>query len=193
MVARIRSIGVVLGVTTLTLLGAGAPSVSASEEAGRGNVVVALDLKVVTDLLQDENSVYAQMPAASSVSLDDPDQPGYVIDLPIYKAPADKAKTLGGFLFINVRTQAVVNLSFLTVNTQTQTVSAIASFSSTGYQGRIDIFTFAKGHRHADGFTAATLRLAKGAAQRLNQALSTQVFKERAVIGTLDMNVGKKG
>jgi len=185
--SRIGSMGIAT-VATLSLLGVGVPSVSAEEPDVRGNVVVALELTLVTDLLQDENSVYAQLPAFSSVSLDDPDQPGYVLDMPIYKTPTDKAKTLGGVLFINVRTQAVVNLSLLTVNTRTGTVSAVASFSNTGYQGRIDVFTFGKGTRHGNGLTGATLKLAKGAAAKLNAALSTKVFKERAVVGTLDLS-----
>lgn len=188
--SRIGSMGIAT-VVTLSLLGVGVPAVSAEEPDVRGNVVVALELTLVTDLLQDENSVYAQLPAFSSVSLGDPDQPGYVLDMPIYKTPTDKAKTVGGVLFINVRTQAVVNLSFLTVNTKTQTVSAIASFSNTGYQGRIDVFTFGKGTRHAQGFAGARLKLAKGAAAELNAALSTEVFKDRAIVGTMDMKVEK--
>lgn len=154
---------------------------------GSGHVTMAWDLRLVTDLLQDQVAVYAQAPGMAAVSLDDPDDAGFAWDLPVYRSTKGKAKTMGGILLINQPRQTVVNLSLLTLHRVSRTVSGISAFSSSGYQGRIDLFRYSGGTRGGGDLRGVQVRLAPGVAAKLNGALDTNLFREGMRLGTMDL------
>lgn len=159
----------------------------AAPPAERGSVVMSWRLPIVTGLIQQEVAVYAQSPSLAAVNLQGVDKPGYVWQMPVYKVPSGKFKTAGGVLLINVKTQSVVNLSYLTVHAKSRTISALASFSNSGYQGRMTVFSYDASAKSA--VSAARLTLAKGMAGRLNSALKSTIFTEGMTLGTLDVTV----
>lgn len=166
---------------------AGGSAQAMPEPPTRGEATFAWNLDVVTDLIQEGVAVYAQSPSVASVNLQDADHPGYVWTMPVLERDRGKDRTSGGLLFINVTTQAVVNLSQLTVHRRTRTVSAIASFSTSGYQGRMTVFTFAKGRESNSEVRGARLTLARGMTDRLNAALKSSIFTEGMTLGTFDL------
>lgn len=171
----------------LALVGSTATAQADSVRTDKRNVVLAWNLDIVTGLIQEEVAVYAISPSMAAINLESADQPGFVMDLPIYKEHPRRAKTSGGVLLINVATQSVVNLAQMTVNTETQTISAIASFSSEGFQGRIPVFTYSGGRVKGPNVTGARLTLDKGLANKLNSALKATIFTEEMTLGTVDI------
>lgn len=160
-----------------------------------GTVTMSWQLPIVTGLIQQEVAVYAQSPSMAAVDLQGADvqgvdQPGYTWEMPIYERGRAKEKAAGGVLLINVRTQSVVNLAYLTVHRDTRTISAIASFSTSGFQGRITVFSYGKGE--SDAVRGARLVLAKGMADRLNSALKSDIFTEGMTLGTLDVRLDRR-
>lgn len=155
-----------------------------------GTVTMSWQLPIVTGLIQQEVAVYAQSPSVAAVDLQGVDQPGYTWEMPIYERGRAKEKAAGGVLLINVRTQSVVNLAYLTVHRDTRTISAIASFSTSGFQGRITVFSYGKGE--SDAVRGARLVLAKGMADRLNSALKSDIFTEGMTLGTLDVRLDRR-
>lgn len=166
---------------------AGGVAQAAPGSSDRGEATFAWKLDLVTDLIQEGVAAYAQSPSVAAVNLQDAGQPGYVWTMPVLKRDPSKDKTAGGLLFINFTTQAVVNLSQLTVHHDSRTVSAIASFSTSGYQGRMTVFSYAKGKGSDGDVRGARLTLARGMADRLNSALKSSIFSEGMTLGTFDL------
>lgn len=183
--ATIAVVGVAIVAATATVGVAHAAPLKQS-----GTVTMSWQLPIVTGLIQQEVAVYAQSPSVAAVDLQGVDQPGYTWEMPIYERGRAKEKAAGGVLLINVRTQSVVNLAYLTVHRDTRTISAIASFSTSGFQGRITVFSYGKGE--SDAVRGARLVLAKGMADRLNSALKSDIFTEGMTLGTLDVRLDRR-
>lgn len=187
-VRRLATIAV-LGVAILAATATGGVAHAAPLKQS-GTVTMSWQLPIVTGLIQQEVAVYAQSPSVAAVDLQGVDQPGYTWEMPIYERGRAKEKAAGGVLLINVRTQSVVNLAYLTVHRDTRTISAIASFSTSGFQGRITVFSYGKGE--SDAVRGARLVLAKGMAERLNSALKSDIFTVGMTLGTLDVRLDRR-
>ena len=188
-IVPLRRIVAIVAVVAAAAFVGGASGVAqaAPESSARGEATFAWKLDLVTDLIQEGVAAYAQSPSVASVNLQGADQPGYVWTMPVLERARHKDKTAGGLLFINFTTQSVVNFSQLTVHRDTRTVSAIASFSTTGYQGRMTVFSYAKGKGSDGDVRGARLTLARGMADRLNSALKSSIFSEGMTLGTFDL------
>lgn len=171
-----------------------ATSPSSVSSTFRGGMTIGLRLPIVTDLIQESVATYAQGPGSAFIDLDGESAAagyGYVMTMPVLRATTNRARTVGGVLFVNVEQQKLLSLSNINVQQNTKTVSALVMSATAGYLARVDVFTYDKSQPLRNGFSTTDLRLLPGVAALLNENLGTTVFTEGMLIGSLDLVVKK--